>query len=927
MALARCNFVIQNENGDIIDGATVEVRRESDNGLESVYSDRDGLSSLGNPYIAADGANPGFYAAGGAYKITVTHASIGSRVIRHEPVGLQQEEDAVSASEVSYIHADSPADITNVQQALDDIYANGGGAPSSDGVFRPEDYGAVGDNVTNDTTAFQSMTTAVVAAGGGTIEFGNNKNYLIGLTPSAGGTSVLMNLSGCDGLRINFQGSKLNFNATFSGGRVVRVIQLQNCEDVEINGFNCEQTVTTTADALNGLVGIYAIDTNRDIRVNGFYQKYGRSCFECIRSSELSLANRTRGLDFNGLIADQVFYGFTLQKNGDDAHIDCKGINNARIFDAYNVRQIDARIESIPGANTLQDVLLGIYTNHAEAAISNTLSDIRIEYISRSQTDSCDGFVGLFIQQGTGTTAAGHVRNIDLKLDIEIESAALTSTAFKLFKQTNAAAADTTARGHVLENLCLHGSLKSFANNVNPIEIGQFGTWSGDTVRNIEFGPLTSTGSGTGDFAIDSTGFGNTQFHQINFAHDLNWTNDSGFIFFDYDVLFTNNASFTQLGGKGVSGSKRVVGPTASVTDSRPALFDGTTGGRLKEHTAALGTAAAKNTGTTGDAVPLLNTMVAFSGTGTTSITTTGATPLQIVATDAGAFGGFFECYHNSASPASGDRFMDWKGAANSDAGTKRSAFEWYGIWDDATNGSEDSQLQVYMMNAGAQVMQFGLALGCIIGASPTGGYKGAGTLNASAVYDDNTLLTDIVQEWAETGTVDLDRWDAMVPDHVIAKARKTLEPVMERVPVKREKLVPIEGGYRKEIISRVEERPLKIWTPIYDENGNGIDAVEEEQFDTVDLPEERKPREHYGARIFKKLLDDGLDPKDPASFAAYIKANKALPGLPTEAEWEQGKFSLGEMHTRSTLALEILTQAFVSLSERVSVLEKEKEK
>jgi hypothetical protein len=30
---------------------------------------------------------------------------------------------------------------------------------------------------------------------------------------------------------------------------------------------------------------------------------------------------------------------------------------------------------------------------------------------------------------------------------------------------------------------------------------------------------------------------------------------------------------------------------------------------------------------------------------------------------------------------------------------------------------------------------------------SPTGGYKGAGTLNAQAVYDDNVLLTDYVFE------------------------------------------------------------------------------------------------------------------------------------------------------------------------------------
>jgi hypothetical protein len=421
------------------------------------------------------------------------------------------------------------------------------GAASSDNVFRPLAYGAAEDGVTNDTTALQALATAVRAAGGGTIEFGIDKDYLISSTPA-----ILFNFDGCEGLKINFNGSRLLFSGTYTGGTITWVIYLTNTYDVEINGFYGEQTTTLSAsDGLNGIVGIYANGTNRDLRVNGFYQKYGRACFECVRTTELSLANRTRGLDFNGLIADEAFYGFTLQKNGDDAHIDCKGINNARVFDAYNVRQIDARIESIPGTNTLNDVLFGVYAASAEAAISNTLSDVRIEYICRSQTDACDSFGGVFIRQGDASTAAGHIRNVDVKFDIEIESAALTSTAFELFKLDSAGGSDTTTRSHVVENLTLHGSLKSFANNIHVLQFGQIGTWSGDTVRNIKFGPLTSTGSGTGDFQFNATGFGSTVFDGVRFAHDLDFTNDSGLIEFLPNCSFANNSAFTQLGAAG----------------------------------------------------------------------------------------------------------------------------------------------------------------------------------------------------------------------------------------------------------------------------------------------------------------------------------------------------------------------------------------
>lgn len=48
---------------------------------------------------------------------------------------------------------------------------------------------------------------------------------------------------------------------------------------------------------------------------------------------------------------------------------------------------------------------------------------------------------------------------------------------------------------------------------------------------------------------------------------------------------------------------------------------------------------------------------------------------------------------------------------------------------------------------------------GFVVG-SPTGGDKGAGTINATAVYDDNVLLTCYPIERYVDGSVDLERWD-----------------------------------------------------------------------------------------------------------------------------------------------------------------------
>lgn len=49
---------------------------------------------------------------------------------------------------------------------------------------------------------------------------------------------------------------------------------------------------------------------------------------------------------------------------------------------------------------------------------------------------------------------------------------------------------------------------------------------------------------------------------------------------------------------------------------------------------------------------------------------------------------------------------------------------------------------------------------GLVIG-SPSGGDRGAGTINASAVYDDNALLTDLVLDLAASGTWDRDAYAA----------------------------------------------------------------------------------------------------------------------------------------------------------------------
>lgn len=65
----------------------------------------------------------------------------------------------------------------------------------------------------------------------------------------------------------------------------------------------------------------------------------------------------------------------------------------------------------------------------------------------------------------------------------------------------------------------------------------------------------------------------------------------------------------------------------------------------------------------------------------------------------------------------------------------------------DATDASADSETYFWTMNAGTLAARGYFGQGFVVGA-PTGGDKGTGTINATAVYDDNVILTDYVFDY-----------------------------------------------------------------------------------------------------------------------------------------------------------------------------------
>lgn len=93
MALARWQGTIVDEEGNILSGASVEVRREDvGNSLATLFADRNAATPTGNPITADTEGFAFFHVVGGSYRITATKAGF-TKEWRYVGIGLGAETD------------------------------------------------------------------------------------------------------------------------------------------------------------------------------------------------------------------------------------------------------------------------------------------------------------------------------------------------------------------------------------------------------------------------------------------------------------------------------------------------------------------------------------------------------------------------------------------------------------------------------------------------------------------------------------------------------------------------------------------------------------------------------------------------------------------------------------------------------------------
>ena len=173
---------------------------------------------------------------------------------------------------------------------------------------------------------------------------------------------------------------------------------------------------------------------------------------------------------------------------------------------------------------------------------------------------------------------------------------------------------------------------------------------------------------------------------------------------------------------------------------------------------------------------------------------------------------------------------------------------------------------------SGLSVSNINFNHGVTIGA-PTGGNKGAGTLNATAVYDDNVLLSCYVFDQALDGAIDLAKWDSKAPPKPIA-AKESLEQDME-------------GPFRPA------------------------------------APQRSEPRLHEPARRFAERAGTKHDPLTLDGYARHWKEKRHLTSMPNEERFDpEDNLAMGAWTQRLIETVEIQAVLIERLNERLKVLE-----
>ena len=346
-------------------------------------------------------------------------------------------------------------------------------------------YGAVGDGVTDDTSAFRAALAVIAAAGTGYLVLSPGKTYKLS---TASTYPVMATLTSCNGVGIIGNGSTINVG-NYTGTGIL--FSFKSCTNVRVTDL----TFTSTYSTLIGSAGVSWIE----VRTSGSNFTFTNLTFNygahgiVVRGKFYYTADadtRITNLLYNNIKFSGTYYGMLFQGNGDN--VMARGIvgsNTGRLYFPINVQGHDVVLQGSQGG-PFADVLMKIY---GSTLFYSKLENMRVSYTSQGRypgsgnEDSGDNVV--MMEAGLNDAVAwvpDEFRNIDITINIKHSATDKDQGAFSIRKFDASNAADTTPRGHIFQNIRLRVTAQDVTNVLNQeliIFAWSADDWTGDFIN------------------------------------------------------------------------------------------------------------------------------------------------------------------------------------------------------------------------------------------------------------------------------------------------------------------------------------------------------------------------------------------------------------------------------------------------------------
>ena len=466
-------------------------------------------------------------------------------------------------------------------------------------------WGAWGDNLHDDTTAFANAFAWLQSQGGGTLTFATGSTYLVNPLVNTNWislTTIPVNLA--------FNGCTIHVGTSFTAlsGQFVVMFIFGGCSPIHIGTVN----ITSQQMGQNDQTGIYSFDFAQNgttgcsnVFCEPIYQTGGAACVQVYRGASVELvSSRSSNMVFEGINTNDVYYPFELQHSGDNvtANISC---NTAfRPFFVFGVKHVKLRVLDV---NRNGSGVIGVWNELNPAGTFLTGSSYTITVVGNTNWAAIGGSGSPAIGQvftatgaGSGTGVArltGGWADDPYTSDIDVEYTCLPRTTNPVTQGMNilfevigpspcfvdnikiketiyngttyhegvllafakynddSIADETGSRGHILQNIDFSASVYNAVNSQADLfsffdqgsGVGNIGLWTGETINNLHIHDVSVQGNSGNTMNIYSSPIFGEVMENVQFPGTLVQTGSPNTTGFRIDTSTFNGVPFGAL--------------------------------------------------------------------------------------------------------------------------------------------------------------------------------------------------------------------------------------------------------------------------------------------------------------------------------------------------------------------------------------------